>query len=157
MTSLGITQDVGNLDLESLIVITTMFFRIIGVSLDNSNRSPVERLSISHSAIRNPHSAINVPIASAATGCVQARSSFHAVPVYRDDILVRSRIPISSKSWWMLSELPCSGHGAFAQEMGDLVDRLEQCKVYEITFNVFKKSPVYLDYVHRRVSHITQR
>ena len=91
MTSLGITQDVGNLDLESLIVITTMFFRIIGVSLDNSNRSPVERLSISHSAIRNPHSAINVPIASAATGCVQARSSFHAVPVYRDDILVRSR------------------------------------------------------------------
>jgi hypothetical protein len=34
---------------------------------------------------------------------------------------------------------------------------LEQCKVYEITFNVFKKSPVYLDYVHRRISHITQR
>jgi len=54
VTSLGITQDVGNLDLESLIVITTMFFRIIGVSLDNSNRSPVERLSISHSAIRIP-------------------------------------------------------------------------------------------------------
>jgi hypothetical protein len=49
------------------------------------------------------------------------------------------------------------GHGAFAQEMGDLVDRLEQCEVYLIAFNVFKESSIDLDYVHRQVSHVTQR